>query len=303
MSQQSLMKMARCVACLVAMAMVGSVQAAWVMIDDFESGFGFDENTQTPVLLSNGANGWIVAGANDGSIASGWRHIAADPLDSTNQALRFTGGGGTGTGKQVLAGEGLADGSTGTAFLRFYMDTQVGVAFGLGGSATTTNTTSTAGTIGFGDTGTAPNTVMNGFTSTAASSITPMQTMAVDTWYNLWIVLENAANADPDTVNFYVQGGAFAVPTLLSGVGPITDFTSRGNIAAELVQVAFRPANSNRSSASGAAQPDGGILYIDDMYINNAGEDLTNPVPEPSSLAMFCMGAMGIGLRRFRGRK
>jgi hypothetical protein len=300
MSQQSLMKMARCVACLVAMAMVGSVQAAWVMIDDFESGFGFDEGTQVPVLMTNGLNNWIIAGANDGSANSGFRHIVSDPDSSTNQVLRFFGGGGTGTAKQVTAGQGIADGGTGTVFLRFRMDNTTAMAFGLGLSTTASTATATAGTIGLGDVNTAANNTVYGFTGTTSTSAAATSSMDQDTWYSLWAVINNVSGTTADVVNLYIQGGAFATQTQLAAAGPITNFTSRGNLAGELLQVAFRPANTNRSTVN---PPDGGILLIDDIYLDNSGQVLTNPVPEPTGILLFGIGIIAVGrLHMLRAR-
>jgi hypothetical protein len=264
---------------LIAFIMFASVaQASWVQIDDFQSGFGFDG--LTPVTITNGQNNWILNGNNDGMANVGLRQIAADPTDANNAVLRFEGGGGTGTAKPVTAGQGIADGATGTIFLRFYMDNLTSVQFGILDTATAGSATGMAGAVVLGN----PTTANNDITGYLAGSVATStgNTLAQDTWYNLWVVLSNTTGAANDTVNFYLQGGSFATPTQLFYTdinGQHFDFTSRTNFSAEVLKVAFRPAAANRSSSAQA--PTGGILLVDDIYLNNVGQDLSIPVPVP----------------------
>jgi hypothetical protein len=280
-----------------AMLITNGALAAWIEVDNFQSGFGF--GGVTPVTIADGQNNWVLTGANDGSADRGLRQIVADPTNANNAVLKFLGGGGTGTGKSVSAGQGIADGTTGTMFLRFYMDNTVGVQFGISSTATAVNATGNAGTIVLGGPTTASNE-LTGYVG-AGPTATPTQTVDQDTWYNLWIVLGNSTGTAADSVQFYLQGGngAFATQQQLFSVGPNFEFTSRFNFdsgaANELLRLAFRPASSNRSTSN---PPDGGILFVDDIYINNAGQDLTNPVPEPHGFALAAMALIGLGLKR-----
>ena len=90
------------------------------------------------------------------------------------------------------------------------------------------------------------------------------------TWYKLWIVADNTSTAG--TFKVYLQSDAdpnFATQTQVaiasSGVD-VFDFRNNGPTA--IVNVYFR--------TGGSAQGGSELLY-DDVYLNSAAEDLTDP--------------------------
>lgn len=102
--------------------------------------------------------------------------------------------------------------------------------------------------------------------------------MARDTWTNIWIVVDNDA-ADP-TFDLYYSTGADAA-TLVVADANWRNFA--GNV--DLNGIGFMAAGWEFTE-----------YYIDNIYYA-AGEDLSNPVPEPASVALVTLGAL-LALRR-----
>ena len=67
----------------------------------------------------------------------------------------------------------------------------------------------------------------------------------------------------------------------------------------------FRDGSANKLlaffiKAGGGSSGNSGPLYLDDIYIEKShGTNLSNPVPEPSSILLALMGILGVGLARF----
>ncbi len=85
---------------------------------------------------------------------------------------------------------------------------------------------------------------------------------AVDTWYKTWVVINNSANA----YEVFVQGGALAAVTqVAAGAKNVFNFRN-GEAANELVNVFFR-----------TNPPHTAAFLIDDIYLDTAGRNLTDP--------------------------
>jgi hypothetical protein len=113
------------------------------------------------------------------------------------------------------------------------------------------------------------------------------------TWYNVWMVVNNSA----DTYQLWIDPGSFGSPgSALShvadpnGVAGDFDFSFRNGAAANPLNGVLFAIGSDANS--------NGTFYVDDIYVDTAGQNLVNPVPEPSALVLLGGGAAALGLRR-----
>lgn len=292
------------IAAIVAALAVGAIGAppalaAFVKIDDFQ-----ELAVGQPV---NGQGKWQAEAGNLFEPAG----VAVDPVDPQNLVLRIGqgnySGGRLGHRETINTVPGLVihNGTTATLFFRLrYGDQQMDFSVGM---------TDVANPIS--------DVIFNSFTqfeSQLALSFTPgsdllrirdgatLRTLtdqvAKDTWYNLWLVIDNHA----DTTRIYIQGGAFAEQTLLS-VGDQEEFRFRNSGGAtqdnDLVTF-FIATGRNTSNQPPSPTEHNGPAFIDDIYLDASGVNLANPVPEPSTLALTAIGsaALAIGKRLARRR-
>lgn len=119
------------------------------------------------------------------------------------------------------------------------------------------------------------------------------------TWYNVWMVVNNTT----DTYRLWMDVGNFGSPSTAQTA--IAD----PNGGAGDFEFTFRNSGGGLESnplngvlfAIGSDANSNGTFYIDDIYVDTAGQNLTNPVPEPSAVALLG-GASLLGLlRRRRG--
>lgn len=275
------------------MLLVGTAQAQWTLIDDFE---GLSAGDTVSGSTGSGA-AW------DG----GALHTAqADPSDAGNLSLQVLGT----AGNSVLRGQfsdastNIAAGTTGTLYYRFRTpDASLGGTtdhvVGLTDNADVTNFGFKAGlrnTTGSTPNPNDPRTPLpaNNMDVRNGGGYEHVSFLADSTWYRLWMV---AANTDPGMHEVFLQSDTdtnFAAQTKLSTATPADVFDFRVNGATDIVNVYFRGAGN----ANGTADSN---LYFDDVWINSSARDLSVPsaVPEPTGVVLLLTG-LGMLLTRRR---
>lgn len=115
-------------------------------------------------------------------------------------------------------------------------------------------------------------------------------------WYSVWMLIDNAA----DTTQIYLQGGVFATPTLLDSNGQ-SAFAFRNGVASNDLATFFIATGRHADNLPPNPTQNIGPVYFDDLYIDTTGINITNPVPEPGSIALGLIGVsalVAVALRR-----
>ena len=249
----------------------GTAHGAFVLVDDFD----FDG---VSIGAVNGQNGWKADHESINIVADGFTGNGLQNGGQSNEAF-----------KAIPA---IAVGTTGTLFFQFSAsDLAAGQSIGLADGTAETMTSYPAGSVfvnyrpQLALTGAGAFTARNATTATINSV-----TLEADTWYSVWMVVNNA-DENP-TWEGYIQGGSITTQTKLAA-GSTDTFTFRGEETEDADLTNFLFARGGGGS--------GDSLVIDNIYVDTAGENLSNPIPEPSVLAMS--GLLGAGLLARRRRQ
>jgi hypothetical protein len=271
--------------------------AAFALIDNF--------NQYAAGTAISGQGAWT-AGAGNNPVAAG---VALDPLDPKNKVLAIGAGGFTsgrlGHRETINTDPAVQmnNGTTDTLFFRIaWNPTDVDLSIGM---------TDVANPIS--------DTIFNSFTqfqSQFSVSFTPgfdhlaavdgngSHTLTTDvsalTWYNMWMVVNNTT----DTTQYYIQGGQFATQTLLMSQGK-DSFTFRNGATTNDLITLFIATGRNTSNSPPNPTENIGPVYIDDIYIDQSGKNLANPVPEPDGLllAIICATTMPLLVRFLKAKR
>ena len=229
--------------------------AGWQVIDGFEAA-----NLGT----LNNQNGWV------GTAAT----VIVDPDNAGNQLGWFAATANQSSNLRLASP--ITNGTTATLFLKLRVDTDnndtatpvLNWSAGMADTITGTvngefadyeaqlNQNRDAGNPGYNQV-----RVRSGGSFIQMADLHPTQ------WYKVWMVIDNAA----DTVQVYLQGGQFPTPTQMV-VGGVSAFGFRNGAAANNLTHFFV---RNTTVNSGP--------FLDDLYIDYAGQNLTEPssVPVP----------------------
>ncbi len=225
----------------------------WTLIEDFEA--------RTPGDL-NAQNNWsVVVGAAGGT---GTTTVTADPADAGNQVATLSG---THTAANRFL-TSLSATETFTVFKRFRLENIDTIAANNTESHLNMGVSNLAAPSGPGD--------FSAHTFIEPAQATPFRirhdgtgiptnvTIASDTWYSAWYVLNNSTGK----LKLYLQGGAQTEPVLAAD-GTVTDglynFRTPGAVTAARIYIRAL-ANHNAPA------------YVDDIYFA-PGENLDAPVP------------------------
>ena len=258
-----------CAAASAATALPAS--AAYVLVDDFE-----DLTVGNTLKATNGYDG----NSNSTSVT-----VIAD-TDGGDQAINVTGPQGeTNIGKDLPFG-GVEDGTTGTLFLQMRVSeattTDQNFVFSLG------NSTSFFGNaLAFklrANTPGDPTRVSLENAEGVAGGVGVLPGVT----YDVYAVIDNPAGPD-GSLDLYLQSDADPTFASLTQVYAADDFTkpfggSPANTA-DITRFAFNKFN-------------GSNLVVDNVYYDDAGVNLTNPIPEPGTLGLAAAGLAAFALRR-----
>ncbi|AKJ63650.1 PEP-CTERM sorting domain-containing protein [Kiritimatiella glycovorans] len=275
-------------AVMAVLVMAGAVQADWSSVDDFES---YTANSRIV-----GQNGWT--NSSDSPVRSYQADAVADP-DGDGKVLLFKKTGLSG-GMAYLVNDssgyaGLTGSSPQTLFMRFRYTSNTNLQTGNPAEELIGFGVTPDANIPYDDSGLTE--MKQGFAvgdpdndGDADSLMNPQQdvgtNLLADTWYNLWLVTDNQA---PDSAKLYIQSS------------DDTRFSSQAEIAVSNTWIRGEGALAYDTLYFVANHVDGPDAYIDDIYYDNSGENLVNPIPEPATLGLMATVAGGVFLlRRFR---
>lgn len=248
---------------------VGTADAAFVLQDDFES-------YNVGVLAGQGD--WV--GNTIYSVASG----VSDGDGGTTQAVQFPVDAGAGPGGNEVIRTSFSEsiGTAGTVFFQYR--TQTTSNFGNGIGVTDVDIVN----AGFGDQVAYPSVISD--TELAArdggnaTNVTISDELTGDTWHNVWMVLDDVT----DTYDVYVSSGRDNIATPTTSV---TGLEFRRTPAGAIDTFYFF------NFQSGDLETE---MYVDNIYLDASAENLSNPIPEPASLALVGAGAALMMFRRKR---
>ena len=247
-----------------------------MLIDDFSSSSLAPLNNQSSAIGTT----WSAPGSYS---------VAADPTNPGNQILQANMAGTNQFAFLPLGVNEIANNSQGTLFFRYRREGAINANVGL------TNVDSPAA---FGDYRVQLNTqpgAPSTFQVRDGSDFTPLDSpsFVTGTWYHIWMTADNSSDEYQvhilDTGTGAGETFQFNAPAAsLSGVNDTFDFRAPVGEAIDRFLL-----GSNDTSAS--------VFYIDNIYVDNTGFNLTNPtVPEPGRALLLAVAAGLVLIRRQR---
>jgi len=190
----------------------------------------------------NGQGGWTTSATTV--------TVANDSVDVENQVMSYTG-----SNVRAFKAMSIPEGETATLFYRVRREGTIDASIG-------TSDMAAPGTA-YSDFENQLNNQKNDIWNVRdAGSFDAVETFADNTWYEVWMVIDNAS----DSYEVYMKGGALAERTQLDA-GAQTEFGFRNGSASNAIQNFFARTGNGTT----------GQMLIDDIYLAD-GENLGNPV-------------------------
>jgi hypothetical protein len=247
-----------------------SARAAFVLVEDF--------NALTTGAV-NSQNGWTADSATVDVIDTAPASAADKALqngDNSTEAYKTT--------------PTIANNSTGTVFFQFNASNlSSGQSFGIADSSIDVD----GGSVFLNYRAQLALTGTGGFTARSGGSSETIDSVSLstDTWYSIWMVVNNTAN----TFQAWIQGGSIASQTQLAAGSTSTfNFRNQEPGSADLTNFLFARGGGGT----------GDSVAIDNIYVDNAESNLDNPIatviPGPAALpaGLALLGLAAIKRRR-----
>lgn len=258
------------VACVVAAGTPRTAEAAFVLFEDFQA--------LTPGNL-NGQGGWT-ANATNVNVATVSGTLVAQVGQPAAVASNYRG----------LGGSSIANGTTGTVFFQWQRGAGNGPNYNIG----LTDLAAPGNVAGDFEiqlnmqaTGVLNARSAGAFVGLAFTNGGPTFVPLTDTMYNFWLVVDNTA----DTYQVWVQSdgdaNTLSQVQLVNPTGGSGTFGFRNGVAANSIQTFLFGAGATTNNA---------LIAHDNIYVDTAGANLANPIPEPAGIAAV---ALGLGLAGF----
>ena len=235
---------------LAAALAAGTSQAAWELIDNFET-YTVDDDLDG---LSDGTGTWVATPEYFG--------IEADPTDPTNRVMQPYEV--TGPENQAFLDDPkilVADGTVATLFVRFYREEpEAHVNFGLSDVESPTTWADFESQLRDRE------ELLWARDAGAFVAFDDIDTVPVGEWMNFWMVIDN----DEDSNEYYLQAPSIFPTQQKLGVGNQDVFNFRNGTDDDLVRFLIRDNNDGAGIHIGP-------WYLDDIYLDTAGENLTDP--------------------------
>lgn len=245
--------------CAAVCLLAGSAYGGFTRIEDFT---GLSGNI-------HGQNAWVAEGTSS--------QVVTDPADANNQVLAITT-----DSTRLYKPLTIADGSTRMLFLRFRFHDQPTYSFGMSDMAHPDQ---------FGDfeSELSQSNVSHelSINNTNGPGYLTLRTLAPDTWYNLWMLIDNATDDTQVYLHARPGEGATAADQLKFGTQSVFDF--RDGVAADLRTLFIK--------TGGGSSQHAGPLYLDDIHLETTATlNLSNPtVPEPGTTGSLLL-LLGLGM-------
>jgi hypothetical protein len=220
----------------------GAGAEGFALVDDFQS---------IPLGDLGSQNGWS-------TLTTTTVDVVVDPADPNNRVLSLVG-----LSQGARKAINVPNSTTATLFFRMRRGGQTNFSIGASDiAAPSTNFADYEAQLNIQD-GTGTATPIDQLNARDAGTFRAIDTWADNTWYSVWMVLNNAT----DTFQVYMQGGALATQTLLDA-GAQTSFGFRnGSAGNALVSFLLRTAANHT-----------GATLVDDVYIDPTGANLALPL-------------------------
>lgn len=248
-----------------------SAQAAFVLVDDFESYVDGQD--------INGQNSWTSVSQADGAEVFnqvGESYLTLDSTQTVNGRIGAT-----------YAGPSVAADNSGTYFFRFRTpgtpaSPSKSWNMGFGHADADKDYSDFEGFLQVQDTGAMNYRDANTTPSVADSS------WSADQWYNVWLVANPTGTEGTDLYDLYVTSGSDAA-TSANALVSVTDISMRTGNGSGVDSFYFMAESGSYDT-----------LQIDSLYFDGTGANLANPtaVPEPGAASLLVLGGLFLIRRR-----